>query len=69
MRIHSWNHTYARVVAHELGMSCSAKNNLSLSRREGFRGAFGPCLKASMEDFTLVSRSFLLKPYRTICVK
>ena len=31
MRIHSWNHTYARVVAHELGMSCFAKNNLSLS--------------------------------------
>ena len=33
MRIHSWNHTYAyaRVVAHELGMSCLAKNNLSLS--------------------------------------
>ena len=47
------------------------KNNIRLTpvRREGFRGAFGPCLKASMEDFTLVSRSFLLKPYRTICVK
>ena len=31
MWIHSWNHTYARVVTHELGMSCLAKNNLSLS--------------------------------------
>ena len=45
------------------------KNNIRLTpvRREGFRGAFGPCLKASMEDFTLaVSRSFLLKPYFTV---
>ena len=31
MWIHSWNHTSARGVAHELGMSCFAKNNLSLS--------------------------------------
>jgi hypothetical protein len=30
--IHSWNHTSARGVAHDLGVSCSAKNNLSLSR-------------------------------------
>ena len=34
-QIHSWNHTYARVVAHELGMSCFAKNNLSLSHPWG----------------------------------
>ena len=32
MWIHSWNHTSARGVIHELGMSCFAKNNLSLSR-------------------------------------
>jgi len=34
VRIHSWNHTYARVVIHELGVSCFAKNNLSLSIKE-----------------------------------
>ena len=33
--IHSWNCTSARGVAHELGMSCFAKNNLSLSLASG----------------------------------
>jgi hypothetical protein len=39
--IHSWNHTYARVVTHELGMSCLAKNNLSLSGQGWGQGWVG----------------------------
>ena len=32
MWIHSWNHSSARGVTHELGVSCFTKTNLSLSR-------------------------------------